>query len=136
MPKINSWMYVSRSRLPTTNAHITVEELVLKWRIYNEANRVTGMLLFTGVRFAQFIEGPASAIAALTASISADDRHEDLVILPPAPFAGRRFADWSLGYSGPSRFVRAAVDKAALPQPAERTVNVENLVKLMLEFAA
>ncbi|TPG14668.1 BLUF domain-containing protein [Sphingomonas koreensis] len=131
-----TWMYVSRSCLGPATASASVGKIVDQSRMRNAAIGVTGVLLFTGARFAQFLEGPADAVTALRSSITADARHDDLVVLAPTRSAGRRFAGWALGYSGHSRFIAAAVERAVGSADHPEQSDTENLMRLMIELAA
>jgi hypothetical protein len=66
------------------------------------------MLLYTGLDFAQVIEGPPEPVEGLWARIRADDRHCDIVTLidehAPSPW----FPDWRVGYPA-GGFVMAQV---------------------------
>ena len=65
----------------------------------NAADGITGLLVFDGDRFCQYIEGPLSAVAALNERLQQDARHVHMEILLDGPFSGpRRFSDWRLGY--------------------------------------
>lgn len=129
------WMYVSRSCL-APDARSAVADIVARAQAHNATVDVTGMLVFTGARFAQLIEGPPAAVAVLKAAVSADQRHEDLIDLMPEPWGGRRFSSWSMGYSGPSRYVRAAVEQTLAASARERRSAATQLARLMIEFAA
>lgn len=64
----------------------------------NEQRAITGMLLFSGVHFAQVLEGPAPALAALMASIAADPRHREVRVLSRTAVTRRDFTGWSMAY--------------------------------------
>lgn len=68
-------------------------------RARNAADRITGVLLFDGTWFAQYIEGDAAPTADLLRRLQADPRHERFRILAEEPrFSRRRFEAWDLGY--------------------------------------
>jgi hypothetical protein len=135
MADLDVWMYASRSCL-TETIDSAIDGIVCSSRLRNAENHVTGMLLFTGSRFVQFVEGPAAAVKNLRASIIADPRHDDLCQLVPEPSPERRFAGWSLGYSGPSRYVQSAVDQAIIASDQRRFGKTADLLRLMIEFAS
>ena len=82
--------------------------------------------------FAQIIEGPAAAVAALQASIARDPRHADVQTILSGPHEARLFDDWSLAYAGPSIFVSGEVDAAF----EGATRSAERLVAMLREFAS
>lgn len=59
----------------------------------NNANHVTGILLFDGAEFFQVLEGEESVINALFSRIRADRRHSSVVLLMQDYSAYRRFYD-------------------------------------------
>ncbi|MGE8317452.1 MAG: BLUF domain-containing protein [Comamonas sp.] len=78
-----------------------VGTIVKTAREFNGAHGITGLLVFDGERFCQYIEGPASAMQGLVEKLEADSRHTDFT---PLHFerrtdAGRRFPGWSMGYA-------------------------------------
>ena len=76
-----------------------VADIVKTARSFNLQHEVTGMLIFDGQRFAQYIEGPEQAIQGLIYRISSDLRHHQVVPLLHAPLEGaRRFERWSMAY--------------------------------------
>jgi hypothetical protein len=68
-------------------------------RVHNQADGITGLLVFDGASFAQWVEGPCAAISALRKRLQADRRHIDMDVLHFGPTESpRRFPTWSLGY--------------------------------------
>lgn len=71
----------------------------------NQANDITGLLMFNGKRFLQVLEGPTDAVEATFARIYRDTRHRAQVVLARRTVDRREFGDWSMAYrngSGPS----------------------------------
>ncbi len=66
----------------------------------NKRDDITGLLVFDGHVFCQFVEGPRGSIDALLHRLEHDPRHEHMRVLHhgPAP-GGRRFPEWRLGYA-------------------------------------
>jgi hypothetical protein len=98
-PLFQSWLYASRSTL-TGDHDLRVVEIVERSRLKNSRLAITGALIFTGVFFAQYVEGPADSVESLKASILSDDRHTDVRTVATEFRAERRFSDWSLAYAG------------------------------------
>ena len=73
-------------------------ELIASCRSRNSRHDITGVLLYTGERFLQLIEGPPAAVGALWRNVHADDRHGDLVVLLDVQSSARWFDDWRAGY--------------------------------------
>ena len=79
---------------PTAVANITRDA-----RGRNALDGISGVLVFDGECFAQFVEGPAPAVTALHERIARDKRHVDVLTLWHGAVDGtRRFPNWRLGY--------------------------------------
>lgn len=64
----------------------------------NQADNVTGALLFTASGFAQVLEGPREILERVFERISGDPRHSDVTVLSFTPTERRSFPDWSMGF--------------------------------------
>jgi hypothetical protein len=64
----------------------------------NRANKVTGLLVFDGRRFMQYLEGEESVVRATFARIELDLRHYAVVILKKSEGPERQFGDWDMAY--------------------------------------
>ena len=90
-------LYVS-DLAPGTRAG-EVSRIVASSRRRNTADGLTGLLIFDGDRFCQYVEGTPTALEALRGRLDADVRHMRMETLIDGAFAGpRRFSDWRLGY--------------------------------------
>jgi len=54
-----------------------VGAIVSQARARNAERKITGLLVFDGMRFCQHLEGPCDAVKALMRSIERDFRHDD-----------------------------------------------------------
>ena len=79
-------------------ALVEIARIVSVCRARNAAANVCGVLLFTGLEFAQVIEGPSDAIATVRQKICADARHRDLVTLFDEHVPTMWFGDWRVGF--------------------------------------
>jgi hypothetical protein len=67
----------------------------------NERDRITGLLMFDGRHFAQWIEGPCDAMDDLLQRLRADPRHREVQVLWfESPGLGRRFPNWAFAHLG------------------------------------
>lgn len=90
-------LYVSalRQGVPVTE----VSRIVSAARLRNAVDGITGLLVFDGDRFCQYVEGPPAAVESLLGRLCRDERHTELDILVDGTFEGaRRFSGWRLGY--------------------------------------
>lgn len=125
------WFYVSRCLLPANWVDAAVADIVKVSRIRNESLGLTGALLFTGRRFAQYIEGPAGNVAMVQTSIEGDARHGEVQTIESGAGEGRLFDDWSLAYAGPSLFLSAQVESVLDEAPH----SAARLISILREFA-
>lgn len=132
---IFSLMYISRSCLQTEDAGASIQDVVEVSRMRNSGLDVTGALLFTGSQFAQILEGPQSPVEQLMQSIQRDPRHDEVIIVDQEFIQARRFAQWSMAYSGPSLFVRRSVSHALSDAGLGLKDGSKRLVKFFEEFA-
>lgn len=104
-------LYVSESRIIEREAECVLAKIIAGSEIRNSQLRLTGALLFTGVYFAQILEGPAASISTLLKALERDPRHTNIRIVDRARPKDRRFAEWQMAYSGPSQFVARYVNR-------------------------
>ncbi|KKW89534.1 BLUF domain-containing protein [Sphingobium chungbukense] len=132
---LDRWFYISTSRLDETDAERHVGDIVAISVQRNRSLEVTGALLFTGRHFAQYIEGPPAAIAALQESILQDPRHQDIGTIACGSYPTRHFLTWSLGYAGPSRFVASKIEGALTDALKNRQGGAQALLHMLEQFA-
>ncbi len=91
-------IYESQATQPLTEADLLL--LLRKARVYNQANQLTGLLLYAADgRFLQVLEGPVAAIHRLYFEhITHDFRHHRLQLLAAGVLDRRRFSDWHMGF--------------------------------------
>lgn len=65
-------------------------------RDLNALDGITGLLIFNGTHFLQWIEGPPQAIDELIERLRRDQRHIGLEIRDQQTTTARLFADWSM----------------------------------------
>jgi len=88
-------LYASRSVQPLT-AEI-VEAILQRSRKNNPVHGITGLLCHNADVFMQVLEGGRSAVNRLYATLAADPRHRELILLDYAEIQERRFAGWTMG---------------------------------------
>lgn len=84
-------------------------ELLQRARARNQANGVSGVLLYHEGSFLQVLEGPEEAVDATYARIELDKRHGRVLVLQRAPIEERSFEGWSMGCVQPAEGKVAAV---------------------------
>jgi hypothetical protein len=64
----------------------------------NAAAGITGLLLYSGDRFVQLLEGDEAEVRKLYAVIREDERHRDLSVVFEEQVPARDCPDWSMGF--------------------------------------
>jgi len=100
MKSLHSIVYVSTASWNLTTADL--EALLVELRARNEANGITGLLLYNNGTFMQCLEGTRTAVDAAYARIRGSKRHGDIVELLNEAITRRRFADWQMAFAHPS----------------------------------
>lgn len=95
-------MYLVRllyvSKVSNTFGKSDLQNILAKANEHNESKGLTGMLVFNGEYFVQVLEGGRGAVNQLYQRISADSRHEHLMLLQLGEINQRLFADWAMAY--------------------------------------
>lgn len=73
-----------------------IDDLARDAERFNVQAGVTGVLLFDGVRFLQYIEGPEDGLSVVYARIVSSTSHFEIVELAQGSIIGRRFPYWSM----------------------------------------
>lgn len=106
---------------------LDVPDIIRTARRQNEVHHITGVLLFDGLSFTQYIEGDDEAVDQLTQNILDDKRHKSIVIIATGQLQSRSFAEWQMGYID----ISDQVDEAA-HSVAHASLNI-NTFKSMVE---
>ncbi|PZX12897.1 FAD-dependent sensor of blue light [Palleronia aestuarii] len=119
-------VYVSRANVPANSA----EELAicLDARIYNRGNGITGILHREDDWFAQYIEGPRTALRAVFFRIRKDWRHSHIDVLTRGENEKRRFQDCDMGFSGADEIRFDEFQRLAGRPPRPHDAAVEDLI--------
>lgn len=64
---------------------------------HNQADGITGMLLYSGGNFLQVLEGPEAQVKATYDRICLDPRHTNCLVLIEQDVPERQFSRWSMG---------------------------------------
>jgi hypothetical protein len=90
-------------------------ELLKKARLKNEAQGLTGMLLYRDGTYLQYLEGQRADIDGLLKRLREDARHKEIRILREGTVPERLFPDWSMAYKN-----LAGLRKSQVPGYSER----------------
>lgn len=96
MSNLNALVYVSSAVGVLSNEKI--EHLLTKARERNLEHDITGLLLFIGGNFMQYIEGTSHELSLIYKIIKEDPMHKGLIELMHRPIEYRDFSNWSMAY--------------------------------------
>lgn len=97
-PSLKQFFY--HSRLAPGLSYPAVNAIIATARSFNAAHGITGVLVFDGDRFCQFIEGPPEAIDTLVARLQADPRHVDFTtLISDIRSEVRLYPQWSMAFA-------------------------------------
>ena len=103
-------LYLSKLSPYSTPACVT--DIIRQSRANNREHEITGILIFDGNRFCQYLEGPKTSVCGVMSRIFDDQRHYDIRMLQEGEtFRKRRFADWTMAYGLIEKDLEAVFDK-------------------------
>jgi Sensors of blue-light using FAD len=94
-PLLYNLVYCSRAAAGVDDA--AVDRIIASSRRHNPARGITGLLVFGGGIFFQWLEGPRDNITELMATLKTDPRHENVVALSTTEEVRERlFPEWDM----------------------------------------
>lgn len=118
-----TWLYVSTSALEEEHASAEVDRIQSAALIRNSELGLTGVLIFSGRHFAQFLEGPGAGLEIMKASILRDYRHTSALTLQSISTERRRYGRWALAYSGRATVIDGVLSRALRKQEGRELLN-------------
>ena len=103
MSKLDAIIYVSSAAGMLSSKD--VEHILGRARDRNAEYNVTGLLLFIGGNFMQYIEGPPSELNLIYNLILKDPKHVGVIKLMHEPIESREFSNWTMAYCTKDRAV-------------------------------
>jgi hypothetical protein len=101
MSKLEALIYVSSA--VGTLSDEDIEHLLTQARDRNIEHNITGLLMFIGGNFIQYIEGPSSELDLIYKIIMDDPMHAGIIKLMHAPIENREFSNWAMAYCTKNR---------------------------------
>lgn len=111
---VASLIYRSRAHRPFDGSALGA--LLHTARRRNRSEAITGLLLYDGRSFVQWLEGPADGLNRVLDSICRDPRHGDIEIIARADSAPRTFSGWDMKLASPGGLSPVPPDSAVLPR--------------------
>ncbi|MFQ6333367.1 BLUF domain-containing protein [Methylophilus sp. 3sh_L] len=88
------------SKLSPEYDAMVISDIIKQSRKNNLRDKLTGVLIYDGERFFQYIEGPRASALALLNRLRNDVRHVDMLVLFESEHCSNRFYDdWHLAYT-------------------------------------
>jgi len=95
LPLLYNLVYCSRATSDVDDAE--VERIIRSAKKWNPRNGITGLLVFGGGVFFQWLEGPRDSVIGLMRILQADPRHQSIVSLTETEEVRERmFPDWDM----------------------------------------
>lgn len=132
---VRSLLYVSHSKVAFPDTLGQINNIVDVARSRNARLDVTGALIATHAAFAQLLEGSSAAIDELMHSIRNDVRHEHVRVVQDHTREARRFARWTMAYSGRSTYAQLLITPLQAPVDKPDPALCERLIRFMHEFS-
>jgi hypothetical protein len=100
-PQLRQLVYISAAARLWTDEELAA--LLEQSRRRNEAEEVTGMLVYSDGSFMQVLEGTPESLSRVCDSVFDDQRHRGLITLIDQPIRERSFGGWSMGFARATR---------------------------------
>jgi hypothetical protein len=131
-PDLDSLVYVSSAVKLLTPEEI--EHLLTRARERNLEYDITGILLYIGGNFMQYIEGPSDNLEVIFKIIREDKQHSGIILVTRETIKEREFGDWSMAYDTRDiqDYVGAPGDKVLLERNLERPATNPSAARILL----
>jgi hypothetical protein len=131
-PDLDSLVYVSSAVKLLRPEEI--EYLLTRARERNEEYGITGVLLYIGGNFMQYIEGPADNLELIYKIIREDKQHSGIILVTRETIEEREFGDWSMAYDTKDvqGYVGSQDEKALLERNLELPVTNPSTARIVL----
>lgn len=135
MPPLSTIVYVSSAAPAQTEE--ALEELLFDARRFNQGVGVTGVLLYHGGDFFQYLEGPEDGVDQVYDRILGATRHRLIVRLFQGAIAQRQFPAWVMGFGNAPRSQMLQLSQAdwkGRAAKAHRDAEVSDGVGLLVNY--
>lgn len=115
-----------------------IDQIVERSIRWNRSVGITGVLIYSGGYFSQYLEGMQHDVDALVDRIRSDPRHHSLRVMNTAVRTERLCSEWSLAYAGDAGFVQKEVTRlfSAAQTRNCRTNAATRMIDMMQDFLA
>lgn len=127
-PLLYNMVYCSRAAAGVDDA--AVARIIETSRRFNPARGITGLLVFGGGVFFQWLEGPRDNVIELMATLKTDPRHENVVSLSTNEEVRERlFPDWDMELVTALDIRDVLVDALGDAKEAQNTMALNRLLE-------
>jgi len=111
-----------------------IEYLLTRARERNEEYGITGVLLYIGGNFMQYIEGPVGNLELIYKIIREDKQHSGIILVTRETIEEREFGDWSMAYDTKDAqgYVGSQDEKALFERNLELPVTNPSTARIVL----
>jgi len=108
--------------------------LLTRARERNEEYGITGVLLYIGGNFMQYIEGPVGNLELIYKIIREDKQHSGIILVTRETIEEREFGDWSMAYDTKDAqgYVGSQDEKALFERNLELPVTNPSTARIVL----
>lgn len=131
-PDLDSLVYVSSAVKLLTPEEI--EYLLTRARERNKEYGITGVLLYIGGNFMQYIEGPVGNLEVIYRIIREDKQHSGIILVTREAIKEREFGDWSMAYhtKDVQGYVGSAAERVLLEKKLELSATNPSTARIVL----
>jgi hypothetical protein len=130
-------IYCSNNALRSEGAALAADlKLILSNAIrHNEADGVSGGLVFSRNHFVQVLEGAQKAVTSTFTRIKIDPRHTEIILIEAKPITERTFVAWSMGYAGNTAMFDVISESATVDGAIDPSrINADDLVASLYQL--
>ena len=111
-----------------------IENLLKPARLRNQEYGITGVLLYIGGNFMQYLEGPANSLDVIYRIIEEDDHHNGIIQISREAIEERQFSDWSMAFQtrNTEGFVGAPSDRKLIDMIMNAPAEEPNTAQIVL----
>ena len=131
-----SLIYVSRCLIDPADRTPVLEDILVVSLARNTTLGITGLLIVAPGHFAQLIEGPEPAIAAVMSSITVDPRHAGCRVVCQTTISQASRPHWRIVRYDSAGFGTAAIDPLLMAAHAGTDVNAVTSLEWLIGAVA
>lgn len=102
----------------------------------NKTFNITGMLVFNGKYFLQYMEGETEPLNTLFNNITLDNRHHSITLIDQSPIEQRVFSAWNMGYLNSSSAIqKVMIEETGSPEFTPHTFSADQAKSILQKLS-